>query len=262
MSLANVLAVAGTDRNLVLLGDPQQLAQPAKGVHPEGAGVSALDHVLGHAPTIAPDHGVFLDRTWRMHPAVCGFVSSVMYECRLQSYDSCARQRVASGRFLGAGLRWVPVEHHGNASASSEEAEVVRGLVADVVGSTWTDAGGVSRRLTLADVLIIAPYNAQVARLRSRLPDGARIGTVDKFQGQEAPVVIYSMATSSAVDAPRDLEFLYSLNRLNVAVSRARGLAMIVASPRLLDAPVRTPHQLRLVNALCRYVEVAGTAGE
>ncbi|MGB9378024.1 MAG: TM0106 family RecB-like putative nuclease [Mycobacteriales bacterium] len=258
MSLANVLAVAGAADNLALFGDPQQLSQPGKGVHPPGAEVSALEHLLGGAATIDPDLGVFLDRTWRMHPAICDFVSQTSYDGRLLSHDSCSRQRVeAPGRLSGSGLRWVPVAHQDNSAASGEEADVVRGLLDDLLAGSWTAADGIVRPVTLADVLVIAPYNAQVGRLRSRLPDAARVGTVDKFQGQEAPVVIYSMASSSIADAPRGVDFLFNRNRLNVAVSRARGLVAIVASPRLLDAPVRSAEQLVLVNALCRFSELA-----
>lgn len=258
MSLANVVAVSGAADNLVLFGDPQQLSQPAKGMHPAGAEVSALEHLLGGRSTIDPCLGVFLDRTWRMHPEICAFVSETSYDGRLFAHDDCAKQRVdAPGLVSGAGLRWVPVEHRDNSAASTEEAEVVRGLLADLLRGTWTGADGVSRPIRLDDILIIAPYNAQVGRLRSRLPPAARVGTVDRFQGQEAPVVIYSMASSSVADAPRGVEFLYSRNRLNVAVSRARGMVAVVASRRLLDAPVRTPDQLILVNALCRLSEAA-----
>jgi uncharacterized protein len=149
------------------------------------------------------------------------------------------------------------VTHEGNTSASDQEAEVVAGLVNDVCGGTWVDVQGAECRLTLDDVLVVAPYNRHVARLLDKLPAGARVGTVDKFQGQQAPVVIYSTASSSADDAPRGVDFLYDLHRLNVAVSRARALTVVVASPDLLDAEVNTPEQLRAVNALCRYVEEA-----
>jgi len=258
LSLANVLAVAGCARDLLLFGDPQQLAQPAKGDHPPGAAASALEHVLAGAPTLSPDLGVFLDRSWRMHPAVCRFVSEVGYEDRLRSHESCQLQRVdAPGPLRGAGIRWVPVDHVDNRAVSAEEADVVAALLDKLLRGSWTDARGEQRRLGLADVLVMAPYNAHVGRLRARLPAGTRVGTVDRFQGQEAAVVLYSMATSTADNAPRGVEFLYSLNRLNVAVSRARALVAVVASPRLLDAAVRRPTELRMVNALCRLAETA-----
>jgi predicted RecB family nuclease len=258
LALANVLAVAGSARDLLLLGDPQQLAQPAKGDHPGGADASALEHVLGGAPTLPADLGVFLDRSWRMHPAICRFVSEVGYDERLRSQESCTQQRVdAPGPLNGAGIRWVPVDHRDNRAVSTEEVHVVASLLAALLRGTWTDAGGEKRPIGLADVLIMAPYNAHVGALRAALPAGARVGTVDRFQGQEAAVVLYSMATSRAEDAPRGIEFLYNLNRLNVAVSRARALVAVVSSSRLLDAAVRRPAELRMVNALCRLTEIA-----
>jgi uncharacterized protein len=257
-SLADVLAVSGAAQDLVLLGDPQQLAQVSKGTHPPGAEASALQHALAGHATVPPERGVFLDRTHRMHPEVTAFVSAIAYDGRLESEPSCAAQVVADGPLLcGSGLRWVPVVHEGNSTRSTEEAAAVATLVDSLLGRTWVDAEGRQAFLTLADILVIAPYNAQVAELTDVLPEGARVGTVDRFQGQEAPVVLYSLAASSADDVARGLDFLLSLNRMNVAVSRARALAVLVASPQLRHAPVRTVHQLRLVNALCRFVEDA-----
>ena len=257
-SLASAVAVSSAARSMVLLGDPQQLTQPTQAVHPDGAGISALDHLLDGHDTIPPDRGVFLDKTYRMHPAITAFVSQTSYDGRLASVEGLGAQRIQAGGVLsGSGLRWVPVAHKGNTSASDEEASVVAALVKDVCGGTWLDAKGVERRVTLDDVLVVAPYNRQVARLLDKLPVGARVGTVDKFQGQQAPVVIYSTASSSADEAPRGVDFLYDLHRLNVAVSRAKALTAIVASPDLLDAEVHNPEQLRAVNALCHYVEEA-----
>jgi uncharacterized protein len=235
----------------VLLGDPQQLAQPSKGSHPDGAQVSALEYLLDGEETMPKGLGLFLETTHRMHPKVCAFISEVAYDGRLHSEPDLERQSV-DGR---AGLMWVPVEHEGNRTASTEEAERVAQLVNDLVGTTWTDKHDATRKLELDDVLVVAPYNAHVARLQQHLPDGARIGTVDKFQGQEAPVTIYSMATSTADDAPRGMEFLYDLHRLNVAVSRAKALSMLVCSPALLRVLCRTPKELRPANALCEFVE-------
>jgi predicted RecB family nuclease len=255
-SLANAVAVSRAAGALVLLGDPQQLAQPAQAQHPDGAGVSALEHVLdGHA-TMPADRGVFLDHTWRMHPDLTRVVSTLMYDGRLHSAPGLERQRLnAPHPWGGAGLRWAPVPHAGNQSASSQEAAAVRTIVDELTRSTWTDQSGVEHPMTQRDILVVAPYNAHVARLRSVLPPGVRVGTVDKFQGQEAPVVVYSMASSSAEDAPRGTEFLYDLHRLNVAISRAKCLAIVVGSPDLLDAAVRTPDQLRAVNGLIGVVE-------
>ncbi|MCY3842441.1 MAG: TM0106 family RecB-like putative nuclease, partial [Acidobacteria bacterium] len=263
MSLANTLAVCQAARSLVLLGDPRQLDQPIQGVHPPGADVSALGHLLGESPTVDPSRGVFLDRTWRMHPDVCAFTSEQFYEGRLGTRPDLARQAVLGpGLLAGHGLRYLPVEHSGHTNASEEEAAYVAALIRELLdaGATWVDRSGAPHPLTLQDMLVVAPYNAQVAALRAALPDGARVGTVDKFQGQEAPIVLYSMATSSAADAPRGMEFLYSLHRLNVATSRARCVAAIVASPALLAPDCRTPEQMRLANAFCRFLELARPA--
>jgi uncharacterized protein len=244
-------------RNVVLLGDPLQLAQVSQGTHPEGAGGSVLEHLLGDDLSIPPDKGLFLKYTRRMHPNVCRFISEIVYDNRLEGIPELERQRTA----FGTGLRFKPVAHAGNAAASFEEAAAVAAEVETMMGGAWTDRDGNARTLAQADFMVVAPYNAQVRRLRSALDRAALtdvpVGTVDKFQGREAPVVLYSMATSSTDDVPRSLEFLFSRNRLNVAVSRAMCLAIIVASPRLLESRVRTIEQMRLINALCRFVEMA-----
>jgi predicted RecB family nuclease len=262
MSLANVLAVSQAATSIVLLGDPQQLDQPQRGLHPVGAEVSALGHLLNGRATIAADQGVFLTETRRLHPDVCAFTSELFYEGRLVARAENAQQRLNAGDPLGGtGLRFAPVEHSGNQNESPEEVERVAASVDDLLrsGATWTNKKGETRDLTLKDILIVAPYNAQVSALVERLSAGSRVGTVDKFQGQEAPVVLYSMATSTPEDAPRGMEFLYSLNRLNVAVSRAQCAAVIVASPALFQVQCKTPRQIELANAFCRYLEMAQT---
>jgi superfamily I DNA and/or RNA helicase len=164
----------------------------------------------------------------------------------------------SDGVLDGSGLRLVGVSHLGNQSESPEEAEVVSSLVsAALEGGTWTDDKGEKHDLGIGDILVVAPYNAQVKTIAERLPAGARVGTVDKFQGQQAPIVIYSMATSSPDEAPRGMQFLYSPNRLNVATSRAKCLAVVVGSPALFTPECRTPEQMRLANAFCRFLEMA-----
>jgi uncharacterized protein len=259
MSLANVLAISHAGTSVVLLGDPRQLEQPMQGSHPEGTDVSALDHLLGGEQTIHGERGLFLEETWRLHPDICRFTSEMFYESRLQSRPGLQLQQVVSaGPVRGSGLRLLPVVHSGNQNASPEEVERIQALVQALLDgkSQWVDMDGNAKPLTLNDVLIIAPYNAQVFELQERLP-GARIGTVDKFQGQEAPVVIYSLTTSTQRDAPHGMEFLYSLNRLNVATSRARCLCVLVATPDLFEPECRTPRQIQLANAFCRYRELA-----
>ncbi len=260
MSLANVLAASQAATSTVLLGDPQQLDQPQKGIHPPGADGSAFDHLLqGHA-TISSEHGLFLAETYRLHPDVCAFTSELFYEGRLLPRSENAKQRLNTvGPLDGTGLRFAQVEHSGNQNESSEEVDRISSFIEDLLskGSTWTNTEDVTRPLALKDILVVAPYNAQVSALRDKLPPGTRIGTVDKFQGQEAPIVFYSMTTSTPEDAPRGMEFLYSLNRLNVAVSRARCVAVIVASPALFQVECKTPRHIELANAFCRYLEMA-----
>jgi uncharacterized protein len=263
VSLANALAVARAGHALVLFGDPAQLEQPQKGVHPPGAEISALEHWLGgDALTIPPELGVFLPTTRRLHPSICDFISRTFYEGRLSVEGELGLERqqlVGAGELLGSGLRYVPVVHRGNTNQSTEEvaevARVVERLLAP--GTLFTPGKGEPRQLVGKDLLVVAPYNAQVAALRRVLQGDVLVGTVDKFQGKEAPVVIYSMTSSSAEDAPRGLEFLFSHNRLNVAVSRAQALCLLVASPELTRVACKTPRQIKLVNALSAYLERA-----
>jgi len=264
MSLANAIAIAPAARNMILLGDPQQLDQPLKGSHPDGAEVSALEHLLEGRKTIPEDRGLFLDRTYRLHPDICAFTSELFYDSLLKSRPGLENQAIEGHPRLGQhGLRFLPVKHVGNQNSSVEEVDRIEELITGLLahGILWVDEYGKKRQLNQEDILIVAPYNAQVAALSRRLP-GFSIGTVDKFQGQQAPVVIYSLTTSSPEDAPRGMEFLYSLNRLNVATSRARAMSILVGSPKLLEPECKTPRQLKLANALCRYVELAGAVGE
>ena len=256
MSLANVLAVSPAAPALVLIGDPQQLDQPTQGTHPDGTGVSSLEHIIGEQQTISSDQGLFLGTTWRLHPEICAFNSELFYNGKLHPKEHADRQKVLGGEFVGAGLRYVPVHHSGNTSSSIEEAERVHQIVRQILDeeTKWIDRDGNEHPVTMEDILIIAPYNAQVFEIQQRLPN-AKVGTVDKFQGQEAPIAIYSMATSSHADAPRGMEFLYSANRFNVAISRAKCLAILVASPEVFEADCKTPRQMQLANAFCRYLE-------
>jgi superfamily I DNA and/or RNA helicase len=259
VSLANVLAVSHAAPSLVLLGDPRQLDQPMQGSHPEGCGISALEYILNGRQTIGPEQGLFLGETWRLHPGICAFTSELFYESRLTAIPGLERQVIRSGgRIQGSGLRYMPVQHQGNQNSSPEEGVAIGKMVADILGSstTWVDRHGKERPVTLDDILVIAPYNAQVFDLKDRIV-GARIGTVDKFQGQEAPIVIYSLTTSTHADAPRGMNFLYSLNRLNVATSRAKCISILVCSPALFEPECRTPEQMRMANAFCRYLELA-----
>ena len=263
MSLANILAVAGAARNLVLLGDPQQLAQPSQATHPPGAGASALGHILGERATMPEGAGLLLDLTYRMHPDLCRYTSEVFYDGKLHGVEGLGRQEILGDPpFSGSGLRFVEVAHQGNTNASPEEADEVARLAETLALCSWQDRDGAVRPVGCDGILIVTPYNAQIRAIQGALAvrglTGFRVGTVDKFQGREGPVVIYSMATSSADEAPRGMEFLYDRHRLNVATSRARAMAVIVASPDLIRVSCQTPHQMTLANALCRAWEERG----
>jgi predicted RecB family nuclease len=244
MALADALAGGTACRNLILLGDPLQLPQVSQADHPAGTASSVLEHLLDGNATVAEDRGVFLAITRRLHPAVCGFVSREIYEGRLEPHPECSRRTTGAG----VGIRFLPVAHSGRSSRSPEEARVVTAEVERL------------RALGTApsQIMVVAPYNAQVRELREILPEDVRVGTVDRFQGQEAPVVLFSMATSSGEDLPRDVGFLFSRNRLNVAVSRAQCLAYLVCSPALLESCARDVEEMRLISTLCALVEEAG----
>jgi uncharacterized protein len=263
MSLANVLVVSQCARNLVLLGDPRQLEQPQRGTHPPGADRSAVAHMLQDRQAISGDRGIFLRETWRLPPTVCAFTSEVFYESKLHARAGLEKREIRNaGPIVSTGLWTLPVMHEGNQDGSLEEVDAIEKLLDQVFTrrAEWVDQHTGAHFLSAADILIVAPYNAQVALLARRFASrGFRVGTVDKFQGQEAPIVIYSMATSAPEDAPRGIEFLYSLNRLNVATSRAVCACVLVACPRLFTPECKTPREMKLANALCRYVEMAKT---
>ncbi len=261
VSLANLAAIGPAASNLVLLGDPQQLQQPVKGAHPPGAEKSALEQVVGDHEAIPADRGVFLATTRRLHPSICSFTSELFYDGRLKSMDGLERQSILSDDPIlsGDGLRWVPVEHVGRTNLSPEEVDAVASLVRELLTKAWRDRDGNVQPIQEKDILVVAPYNAQVVLLHKELPADVRVGTVDKFQGKEAPVVIYSMATSTPDDMPRDMSFLFSRNRFNVATSRAQALVVLVCNPALLTVACKTPEQMRLANVLARFVELART---
>ncbi len=262
VSIANVVAMGTSAKNIVLVGDPMQLPQPIQGAHPGDSGLSALEYLLAGHNTVSADRGIFLPVSRRMHPDVCRFISTIVYEGRLASDEGAGRQRIFddSSRSL-SGVHLVEIPHAGNSQSSQEEVVGIRRQITSLLGKRFRDRDGNERRLQLSDILVVAPYNLQVNALKAGLPSGARVGTVDKFQGQEAPVCIVSMTTSSADEIPRGVDFLFSLNRINVAVSRAQVLSLVSASPRLLEVPCANIMEMRLVNSLCALKEYsAGTA--
>jgi uncharacterized protein len=260
LALADAIASANAARNLILLGDPLQLAQVSQAEHPDGSGASVLEHVLGQHATIPPSEGVFISETRRMHPDICSFISNQIYEGRLTSHASCSQQNTE----FGTGLRWIRAEHVTRSTESYEESALVVGQIRSMIGTEWTDQTGESAPLMARDFMVVAPYNDQVRLLRREFDKtpglrGVQVGTVDKFQGREAPVVFFTMTTSSGDDMPRGPEFLFSRNRLNVAVSRARCLAYLVCTEELLNSRARSIEEMRLIGTLSSFVEYASS---
>lgn len=256
VSLANLIAMGVCAKNIVLLGDQMQLGQPLQGDHPGESGQSALDYFLGEHATIPPERGLFLGVTRRMHPDVCKFISDAVYEGRLHAAPENSNQALvlnesAHSSLKPTGISFVEIDHDECGQSSIEEANLIAKIVDNLLGQQYRDQEGTVSHFSEKNILVVAPYNAQVRTLRDRLPTGIEVGTVDRFQGLEAEVVIVSMTTSSGDYLPRNIEFLYDKNRLNVAVSRARSLAIVVANPKLLEVDCKTPEQMALVNTLC-----------
>lgn len=255
VSLGHLVAMGASAKNIILVGDQMQLGQPIQGSHPGESGQSVLEYLLEGSATIAPERGILLDTSWRMHPGICTFISDAVYDGRLRAHEDNVRQQLvlnadAHPALRPHGISLVDVDHSGCSQRSEEEAQLVCALVRSLLDQRFVDRDGVTKNFTLKNILVLAPYNMQVNLLRSRLPEGAKVGTVDKFQGQEAEVVIVSMTTSTPEDLPRHVDFFYSKNRLNVAISRARTLAIVLSNPKLIQLDATEVEHLRLVNTL------------
>jgi predicted RecB family nuclease len=257
VAVANLVAVGTSTKNIILLGDQMQLGQPTQGTHPGESGKSALEFLLQDEHTVAANRGIFLGVSYRMHPTICEFISDTVYDGRLKSDISTEMQSIvlndsAHPVLKKNGLVYLPIHHQNCTQSSDEEAQFVLELMQSLLAQSYTDNNCVQHPITYNDILVVTPYNLQVQKLKSTLPEGTRIGTVDKFQGQEAPVVIFSMVTSSGDDLPRDIEFLYSKNRLNVAISRAQALMLFIANPKLMSIQCNKPEEMAMVNTLCQ----------
>jgi uncharacterized protein len=267
--LANVVAMSRSSNNLVLLGDQMQLEQPVQGSHPGDAGLSALQYALKDTTASKPDApvfhavvpadlGLFLGESRRMHPEVCRFISESIYESRLGSLPECAKEKIAVPHRKGplvtreSGIVFSGVEHDGDIQQSEEEVERVKAIYLEMVGRLYTSKDGVTKRLELADFLFIAPYNAQVRALKRAVPGGARVGSVDKFQGQEAAVCVLSLCSSYGEYGSRGLRFILDRARINVAISRAKCLAIVVADPRIANSPAGSIDEMKLLNLICK----------
>ncbi|UJB73154.1 TM0106 family RecB-like putative nuclease (plasmid) [Acaryochloris sp. 'Moss Beach'] len=259
MALANFVAIARCTNNIVLMGDQMQLEQPIQATHPGESGQSVLGYYLDGKATIPPNMGIFLDTSYRMHPSICQFISEAIYENRLQFHTETHHHQIQVNQShsnaieQGNGILFVPVEHEGNSQHSTEEIQAIDALVEHLTGLPYISSRGESQGVIGPnDILVIAPYNLQVQYLKDHLCDLARVGTVDKFQGQEAPILILSMCASSSDTAPRGLEFLLNRNRLNVAISRAQCLSILVGSPLLASTACKNISDIELVNLYCK----------
>jgi predicted RecB family nuclease len=259
VSLANVAAMSQSTSNLILLGDQNQLPMPTQGTHPGESGLSSLVYLLRDHAVVPPDLGVFLETTYRLHPDVCDFISESFYEGQLRSAPAAANHRLLLPAQPGlvpveSGILFHPVPHTGNTQASHEEVAAILEILKSLLGRTFTDSNGDSRPLGLEDILFVAPYNMQVRHLEKALPDGAKVGSVDRFQGQEAPVVIFSLCSSAGEFSNRGLSFILDRNRLNVALSRAQALAIVVGDPGIASTSAGSVKELTLLNTFCRLV--------
>jgi uncharacterized protein len=260
VSVANLIAMSRATSNIILMGDQMQLGQPSQGSHPEDSGLSILDYLLHTTPTIPDSMGVFLGTTYRMHSAVNQFISEAIYEGKLETAADNDKQRIlVPADHKGplnqeAGIITLPVLHEGNTQASDEEVEHIVRLTKELLGRTFQTKKGTTKLIDWDDILYVAPYNHQVNKLKAALGDKAKAGSVDKFQGQEAPVVFLSMCASSANESPRGLNFLFDKNRINVAISRAQCLVIVVYSPALLETVPNNIEQIAMMNMFCRLV--------
>ena len=262
VSIANLTGMCCATKNIVLIGDQMQLSQPIQGSHPGESGQSLLEYLLQDHAVVPPDLGVFLGVTRRMHPEICSFISGCVYEGRLLAHPETSNRiiqlpkKLEGGTVIPAGIAFAEVPHSGNTQGSEEEVARIFEITEQLLQCKHTDQDGRTiGRMQLADILFVAPYNLQVRKLRDRLPAGARVGSVDKFQGQEAPVVIISMCSSAGDFGTRGLQFLLNKNRLNVAVSRAKSLTIVVGDPDIAHTSVNSVKDMELVNMFCRLVQ-------
>ena len=258
--IANLIGMSRIANNIILMGDHMQLGQPIQGSHPNNSGDSILEYLLQEKSTIPTNMGIFLPKTYRMHPDICDIISNLVYDTRLSSAEVTKRHIVnVSKKILPIkhGIYYIPVIHEGNSQGSEEEANVIAELAEKLINSPfWSKNNNDKKRLIdWHDMLFVAPYNYQVNLLKNKLNSNAKVGSVDKFQGQEAPIVFLSMCTSDASESPRGIEFLFSKNRLNVAISRAQSIVIVVGSPNLSKSSPKNLKQMELINFFTEIIK-------
>ena len=256
VSLANLIAMGRAGKNLILIGDQMQLSQPTKGAHPGNSGQSALEYLLEERDTIPTNMGIFIDVTRRLHPNLNSFISSNFYDDRLKHHKLTEKRELIfpekDKSFQKPGIYYLPIQHQDCSQQSNEEGEMVNKLYKKFLKIKFKDEKGNTKKITVNDILTVSPYNVQVNYLKSILPKDSKVGTIDKFQGQEAPIVIISMTTSDPENLSRHLEFFYSRNRLNVAISRAQCLSLVIMNPELFRLDCSKVSQIKLVNTLLK----------
>jgi len=260
VSLADLISIGNIAKNIILIGDQNQLGQPIRGVHPNNSGQSILDYLLEGKDTIPEDRGIFLNKTYRLNSILNEFISSNFYEERLICDERTDKRIIKFNKkslIKNDGIHYVEMNHKNNVQTSLEEFEVVKDLMKEMIGNEFDDNGS-KRKLTVEDFLVISPYNTQVNLLISKLEEAKiknpRVGTIDKFQGQEAPVTIISMTSSDSDSLPRNKEFFFSRNRLNVAISRAQVASIILFNPNLLDSSPKNLDQIKLMNNFFKFL--------
>jgi superfamily I DNA and/or RNA helicase len=259
LSLANLIAIGMSAKNIILVGDQMQLSQPTQGVHPGSSGCSILQFLLHddiesdiEQQTISPEKGVFLDMSYRMRPEICDLISKIFYNDRLHSHPTAAMRQLSLDDIglSGSGVKLIIHEKEGVGKKNVQEAQIVKDMYLSLIGKIFIDHSQIKKEIGLDDILVISPYNLQVDYIKSILPQGAKVGTVDKFQGQEAPIVLISMSASSQDDISKDLEFLLNKQRLNVALSRAQCFAILILHKELLETKSNSMKQIKLINTL------------
>ena len=251
ISVADLIALGGIAKNIVLVGDQQQLGQPTQGSHPNDSGKSVLDYLLEGKATIPEDKGIFLNKTYRLHPKINSFISENFYEDRLLVDKANVNRKIKYKKnsiIKNEGIHTVLMKHQDRSQTSIEEFEIIKKIMDQVMGCKFIDFDKTERKISIDDILIVSPFNAQVNFLKARLNKGARCGTIDKFQGMEAPIVIISMTSSSVEDLPRNKKFFFNRNRLNVAISRAQCASIILINPKLLESPLADLEEFKLIN--------------
>ena len=258
VSLANTLAMCTSTKNIILIGDQMQLSQPIKGIHPGISDKSSLEYLLEGYDTIPPEKGIFLNKTRRLNKNICDFVSSSFYDSRLKTHPVTNERYVKLDldKINDEGINYIPMSHENNAQKSNEESDYIKDLLKKIIGKKCKDnKESKERKIDLNDVLVVAPFNMQVNNLTRNLPINSKVGTIDKFQGQEAKIVFISMTSSDPENIPRHKGFLFSRNRLNVGISRAECVAIILFNPNLLNTSCQKIEEMRLINNFCKLLK-------